>query len=684
MWSTQIVKTGCSKTGGPKMPRREIKLAAAEVGYRPVNDARSARPPMTIVGFPLSVWGFAFRTWAAMMVALYAAFWLQLDNAWSAAVTVSILSMQTRGQTYQRAVYWVLAVMIGVVASIVIGGLFPQSRELFVIGLAGCLGLCVYAAGLLDTNRAYAAILCGYTVAQVALPQIDSPESIFLAGVNRGAAIVVGIAALVLVSEVFAAPNVHPGLAGKLTAARQRVRAFALAILRGESADSNHAANLLREITALHADITALAAESSDGGARGVAARIAAVALVAEVSAARAFSQLPGETLPSLRRELGGALGDDLGEQNLALQLRLRAVDEHVEPREALLARYGLDLLIENQRAQNAIEDLQVGRSPQRRVRAPICRSRQSAMRNGLRGCLAILISALLLSLGGWPFASQGLAVVGSIVALSANNPNLHAFAASAVIAMVIAALLAGVTEFLILDGVDHFPLLAIAMAPSILFAALYSTKHGFLVLVFVPAILSPANPQNYNPEAYLYSSLMAITAAILMFVALRIVLPTTDALRRRWCLTSARAEMRGLLAGGQSRLLDEEALFRDADRIGQLAALQPAAGDERRDDLRQALDVFGRAAAVRRVRTTLGELSARTGGRMVREGYAALAAGDSAGLRRAATDLAGATIQLDHDGQAKARAASLDLIWAALLIDASPFGFDGRGWSTP
>jgi uncharacterized membrane protein YccC len=266
---------------------------------------------MTIVGFPLSVWGSVFRTRAAIMVALYAAFWLQLDNAWSAAVAVSILSMQTRGQTYQRAVYWVLAAIIGVVASIVIGGLFPQSRELFVIGLAGCLGLCVYAAGLLDTNRAYAAILCGYTVAQVALPQIDSPENIFSAGVNRGAAIVFGIAALVLVSEVFAAPNVHPGLVGKLSAAHQRVRAFALAILRGESADSNHAANLLREITALHANITALAAESSDGGARGAAARIAAVALVAEVSAARAL-QLSGEPLPSLRRELGGALVDYL------------------------------------------------------------------------------------------------------------------------------------------------------------------------------------------------------------------------------------------------------------------------------------------------------------------------------------------------------------------------------------
>ena len=624
------------------MPPGEARVAVAQVPYRPENNTQSTRPSMTIAWFPLSAWGFALRTWAAMMVALYAAFWLQLDNAWSAAVTVSILSMQTRGQTYQRAVYWVLAAIIGVVASLVIGGMFPQSRELFVIGLAVALGLCVYAANLLDTNRAYAAILCGYTVAQVAVPQINSPLNIFSAGINRGAAILVGIAALAMVN-VFAAPNIHTGLTGRLAATHRRVRAYALAILRGETADPIHPANLLREITALHPDITALAAESSDGGAQGAAARTAAVALVAEVRAAGALSLLLGEGSPSLRGELGWALDDVPGGESRALQLRLQRQADvgRADQNDALFARHGLDLLIENHRAQNAMQDLKAGRSPARRIQAPIYRSRRSAARNGLRGCLAVLICAILLSLGGWPFASQALAVVGSIVALSAINPNLHAFAASAVIAMVIAALLAGVTEFLILDGVDQFPLLAIGMAPSILFAALWSTKQGFLVLVFVPVILSPANPQSYNPENYLFSSLMAITAAILVFVPLRIVLPTSDALKRRWRLTSARADIRDLFAGSRSRRLDDEALFRDADRIGQLAALQPARGDARRDDLRQALDIFGCAAAVRQVRTSLAELSARTGGRLVEGGYSALAGCDALGLRRAAADLA-------------------------------------------
>jgi hypothetical protein len=117
--------------------------------------------------------------------------------------------------------------------------------------------------------------------------------------------------------------------------------------------------------------------------------------------------------------------------------------------------------------------------------------------------------------------------------------------------------------------------------------------------------------------------------------------------------------------------------LFRDADRIGQLAALQPADDDEHRDDLREALDIFGRAAAVRRVRTTLAQLSTCTRGRQVEGAYSALASCDPLNLRRAAADLASTGGRLDHDGPSAARAASLDLNWVAFLIDASPFGLD-------
>src|SRR5260370_13521789 len=90
-----------------------------------------------IAGFPLSTWAFALRIWAAMMVALYAAFWLQLESASSAAVTVAILARPTRGQAYQKAAYRIVATIIGLVASFVIAGLFPQGRSLFWLRLPG-------------------------------------------------------------------------------------------------------------------------------------------------------------------------------------------------------------------------------------------------------------------------------------------------------------------------------------------------------------------------------------------------------------------------------------------------------------------------------------------------------------------------------------------------------------------
>src|SRR5258705_522941 len=448
-------------SGSGRYPPKSPVRRAAPVA---VTLVESASRTITIAGFPLSTWAFALRIWATMMVALYAAFWLQLESASSAAVTVGILA---------------------------------------------------------------------------------------------------------LLSELFAAPNVHTGLSDKLIAAHRRVRAFALAILCGESADPIQSANLLREITALHPDITALFGESSGGGARAAAARSAAVALVAEVRAARALASLSANTLPALRRALGEALADGLGDESRPLQLRLqqRADVGYADPHDALFARHALDLLIEDRRAPGGIEDLQAGRRPPHPIPTPHYPSRRAAVRNGLRAFLAVVISAILLSLGGWPFASLGLALVGLTIAFSANTPNPRAFAAAAVIALPIAALLAGVTEFLILDGVDQFPLLAIGMAPVVLAGALLSTSPNqglastaYLALVFFLVILAPANPQIYNPETYLFYSFMAITSAILLFVLLWTVLPTSDALRRRWYLTSARAEMRELLAGDQSRRLDDQA----------------------------------------------------------------------------------------------------------------------------
>src|SRR5260221_10539700 len=172
----------------------------------------TAPPPRHFAGVPFDSWAFGIRVWVAVVAALYAAFWLQLESASSAAVCVGILAFPTRGQALEKAGYRFFATVIGVVASIAIVGTLSQARDLLLLAFAAWVGLCIYAAGLSDGNRAYAAVLAGYTVAIVAIQQqLDTPLKVFDAGMQRGAAVAVGIAAVAIVNDLLVAPDRHSG-----------------------------------------------------------------------------------------------------------------------------------------------------------------------------------------------------------------------------------------------------------------------------------------------------------------------------------------------------------------------------------------------------------------------------------------------------------------------------------------
>ena len=54
--------------------------------------------PLIFAGAPVSAWLFGIRIWVAVVVALAASFWLELEAPASAAVTVGILAVPTRGR----------------------------------------------------------------------------------------------------------------------------------------------------------------------------------------------------------------------------------------------------------------------------------------------------------------------------------------------------------------------------------------------------------------------------------------------------------------------------------------------------------------------------------------------------------------------------------------------------------
>src|SRR5712664_2135572 len=118
--------------------------AAADDASMQVNATSAAVEPRPLLfaGLPASSWAFAIRIWLAIILALYASFWLELEAPSSAAITVAILALPTRGQAMEKAGFRLIATVIGVAASIAIAGFFSQTDGLLLAIFSAWIGLC--------------------------------------------------------------------------------------------------------------------------------------------------------------------------------------------------------------------------------------------------------------------------------------------------------------------------------------------------------------------------------------------------------------------------------------------------------------------------------------------------------------------------------------------------------------
>jgi uncharacterized membrane protein YccC len=264
--------------------------------------------PLSLAGVPVGSWAFGIRVWVAVVVALGASFWLELEVPSTAAITVAILAAPTRGQALDKACFRLIATIIGVAAAIVIVGLFfpgERSDPRRLRRMVGTMRLRSRFAGWEPgICRGALWLHCGV----VAIEQLDAPQNVFETGMARGAAIAVGIVAIAAVNDLLAAPDSHPQMAVHLAAIHRRLRNYAKTAIREEATDPATAAELLRDITALHSETASLATESATGSMRSAAARSTAVALVAELHAARAVNALRGNADPALCELMASAL----------------------------------------------------------------------------------------------------------------------------------------------------------------------------------------------------------------------------------------------------------------------------------------------------------------------------------------------------------------------------------------
>ncbi len=184
-----------SQTGvsGPSAPR----------GSPPRSDSRSAvgRAEIGRLTQALRIAGpallFGLRLWASVCLALYVAFWLELDNAFWAGTTAAIVCQPQLGASLRKGWFRLIGTVVGAVAAVVLTAIFPQSRVGFFVGLALWAAVCGFLATVLRNFATYAAALAGFTATIIASDEFGAVGGAngqaFTLAVDRASEICIGI-----------------------------------------------------------------------------------------------------------------------------------------------------------------------------------------------------------------------------------------------------------------------------------------------------------------------------------------------------------------------------------------------------------------------------------------------------------------------------------------------------------
>src|SRR5690349_6894643 len=79
---------------------------------------------------------FGLRLWASVCLALYVAFWLELDTPSWAGTTAALMCQPHLGASLRKGWFRLIGTLVGAIAIVVMTGCFPQDRATFLLVLA--------------------------------------------------------------------------------------------------------------------------------------------------------------------------------------------------------------------------------------------------------------------------------------------------------------------------------------------------------------------------------------------------------------------------------------------------------------------------------------------------------------------------------------------------------------------
>jgi uncharacterized membrane protein YccC len=511
-----------------------------------------------------AVWAHVTRVVLGVWIALYLAYFLQLDSPYWAATTVLLVAHPVRGALFSKSQWRILGTILGAVAMVTLMAAFPQQPVLFLSGVGLWLGICTFIASLLRYFRAYGAVLAGLTISLIAFGAVEHPDTVINIALARVAAVTVGVLSAAFVSLIFHGSVGEVELERRIASLIGVVAGLLRNELQEQADQSAHREQAWISLDLARIDelIEFASVESFDISRRATALRIGVAevfgALVAgshTIPMVRAAADGPGiaaltevlKQFEQLTRAPDAGTGDELLRVTLAARdavgglVRDGARNTHVM---ALAhARDLLDRLSRGARLIGAVDD-EAKHGP---IRLRAYLDWRTALRNGLRAMIAMGLGSLFWIVTAWPSGGSMLAMLGVICSLLATNPSAAAASVDFAKGVVLSTLCAFICTFGMLTHVDGFPLLALSILPVVAGGAYASTKPNLtpvavpLMIFFLP-LVGPTNPIHYDIVAFFNTAFGYVFGSICAVLAFRIVLPPDPRLNvRRLCNSIAR-----------------------------------------------------------------------------------------------------------------------------------------------
>jgi len=579
------------------------------------------------------VWLHLFKTVAAALLALGIAMLLELQQPRTAMTTVFVLMQPFSGMVLAKSFYRIIGTAVGTFAALVLGAIFVQQPELYMLGLTCWVGACIAAAVRYRHFRWYGFVLAGYTAALIGIPTVTEPNHLFLAALTRAAEVAVGIVCSSAVSALIVPQRSSLALQRALrdryvdfTAFAARVlgdkvergmfeerfadlvdkivsfeatRAFAAFEDPGMRSRSRHLARLNSEfmnacarLHALHQLLKRLQA----GGLRPVID--AAMPYFEELSAllvrqnaqtvdashaARAAVELRifQTTLPrrvrQTRQSLEASAPDLLADFDTSAELLYRFVDEFIRHTETYAS----------------LEQ----RKPAKERQAV----RYVSKTNGLVVRLTFLRTVVVMAVVGcfwietdWP--SGGLAVIGAALAcaLTSTAPNASKLTLQMALGAVLATMVGYLYTCYVYPNIDGFPLLCATLAPVLTFGASVAMRpgisgYGVGFSVFFCLLAGPDNVVNYQPDLLINNGIAIVAAMLVASLALAVIFPA----QMPWLIGKIKGSLRSqivLACKGELRGLNQYFQSSTHDLMAQLRVLLTKRSGQHRDALRWML----------------------------------------------------------------------------------------------